>query len=63
MAELIREYVGYKGEIKLDPTKPDGASIKTVDGSKGARLLGWRPSIDFKEGVKNTIEWYMNNKK
>lgn len=61
MAELIKDYVGYTGEIKLDPSKPDGAPYKTVDGSKGEALLKWKPRIPFKVGVKNTIEWYVNN--
>ncbi len=62
MAEFIKKHTGYKGEIKLDPTKPDGAPYKTVDGSKGAKLLNWKPTIDFDNGVKDTIEWYLNNK-
>lgn len=62
MAEFIKKYTGYEGEIKLDPTKPDGAPYKTVDGSKGEKLLNWKPMIDFDNGVKDTIEWYLNNK-
>lgn len=62
MAEFIKKHTGYKGEIKLDPTKPDGAPYKTVDGSKGEKLLNWKPTIDFDNGVKDTIEWYLNNK-
>ena len=62
MAEFIKKHTGYKGEIKLDPTKPDGAPYKTVDGSKGEKLLNWKPMIDFDNGVKDTIEWYLNNK-
>lgn len=61
MAEKIREYVGYEGEIKLDVSKPDGAPYKTVDGSRGEALLGWKPAIPFDEGVKATIDWYMKN--
>lgn len=61
MCELIRELSGYKGEIKLDPTKPDGAAFKTVDGTKGAALLGWKPSVPFRDGVAQTIKWYEEN--
>ncbi|MCY9804049.1 NAD-dependent epimerase/dehydratase family protein [Vibrio scophthalmi] len=63
MAEKISAYVGYKGEIKLDPTKPDGAPYKTVDGSKGEVLLNWKPQIQFEDGVKATIKWYLENNK
>lgn len=62
MAELIKEYVGYTGKIQLDPSKPDGAPYKTVDGTKGQRLLNWKPQMDFETGVKETISWYLKNK-
>jgi GDP-L-fucose synthase len=62
MAKLIKRYVGYEGQIRLDPSKPDGAPYKTVDGSRGAQLLDWRPSIAFEDGVRNTIEWYLCNR-
>jgi GDP-L-fucose synthase len=58
LCELIKELTGYPGEIKLDPTKPDGAAYKTVDGTRGEQLLGWRPEVDFREGVAQTIKWY-----
>jgi GDP-L-fucose synthase len=61
MALLIKSAVGYEGEIRLDPTKEDGAPYKTVDGSRGAALFGWRPEIQFQAGVRDTITWYQNN--
>lgn len=62
MASLIGEIVGYQGEIKLDPSKPDGAPYKTVDGSKGAQHFNWQPTTDFAQGVRETIEWYLKNR-
>ncbi len=61
MAQLIKHYVAYEGEIRLDTSKPDGAPYKTVEGSRGAKLLGWSPQISFEEGVQATIEWYLQN--
>lgn len=61
MAEMIKKYVGYTGEIKLDLSKPDGAPYKTVDGSKGEKLLNWKPERNFEKGIKETIEWYLKN--
>jgi GDP-L-fucose synthase len=63
MSNLIKELVGYKGELVLDATKPDGAPYKTVDGSKGATHFGWQPSRGFRQGVKEAIEWYEQNSK
>ncbi len=61
MSLLIKKMSGYKGGIKLRPDKPDGAAYKTVDGSKGVMLMGWKPSIPFEQGVAETIKWYENN--
>jgi GDP-L-fucose synthase len=61
LCELIKELSGYQGALKLDPSKPDGAPFKTVDGEKGEQLLGWKPSIPFREGVAETIRWYEKN--
>lgn len=63
MAEMIKKYVGYQGKIKLDPSKPDGAEYKTVDGSRGEQYLGWKPQVPFEQGVKETINWYIENYK
>ncbi len=61
MCQLIKELTGYQGDIKLDPSKPDGAAYKTVEGSKGAELLKWQPQIPFREGVAEAIKWYKAN--
>ena len=61
MCELIKEITGYQGEIKLDPSKPDGAAYKTVDGTRGEQMLGWKPAIPFREGVAQAIRWYEEN--
>lgn len=58
-ATLIKELVGYEGELVLDPSKPDGAPYKTVDGSRGAKHFGWSPQRDFKQGVASAIKWYV----
>lgn len=62
MANLIKKYIGYDGEIEFDPSKPDGAPFKTVDGALGEHLLKWKPAKDFETGVKETINWYLKNK-
>lgn len=59
MAELIGRLVNYQGRIIFDTSKADGAPYKTVDGSRGEALLGWRPDRDFVEGIRETIAWYL----
>lgn len=61
LAETIKRLVGYKGQFVYDTSKPDGASYKTVDGTHGARLLGWSPGTSLSDGLKATIDWYMQN--
>lgn len=61
IALMIKKYVGYEGEIIFDTTKPDGAPYKTVDGSKGEKLMSWRPFMPLEKGIKETIDWYIEN--
>ena len=60
LAELVKEIVGFEGELKWDSTKPDGTPRKLMDNSKLAGL-GWTPKIDLKEGLKGTYQWYIEN--
>lgn len=62
LANLIKNEVGYQGEIILDPSKPDGAEYKTVDGSKGEKIFNWKPQMELNQGIKLTIDWYLKNK-
>jgi GDP-L-fucose synthase len=62
LAFLIKEAVGWEGEFTFDTSKPDGAPHKTVDGSKGDALLGWKPAFDLKQGIKNAVEYYMERR-
>jgi GDP-L-fucose synthase len=57
LAELIREVVGYEGEIVYDTSKPDGTPRKLLDVSK-LHNLGWRASIPLREGIEQTYSWF-----
>ena len=59
MALAIKEIIKYEGQLTFDTSKIDGAPYKTVDGSKGKEVFGWGPSIKFNEGVRKTINWYL----
>ncbi len=62
LSNLIKIIVGFSGEIRQDPTKPDGTPKKLLDISKITRL-GWRPKIGLEEGIKKTYEWYLSSGK
>ena len=58
-AEIISKIVDYKGEIQYDTSKLDGAMCKEVNSTLGRKLLDWAPTVSFEEGLKSTVEWYM----
>ncbi len=60
IAEIIREIVGYKGELKWDVTKPEGMPRKQLDISK-LNSLGWEPKVSLHEGIKKTYQWFVKN--
>lgn len=62
LATLIKNIVGFTGEIIYDNSKPDGTYQKLLDSSK-LNMLGWKPKIKLEEGIKKVFEWYVNQKK
>tara|TARA_B100000787_G_scaffold162516_1_gene143316 strand:- start:201 stop:1163 length:963 start_codon:yes stop_codon:yes gene_type:complete len=58
MAEIMKKVVGFKGKLVFDKAKPDGAARKLVDVSCLSNL-GWKYSIDLKEGLEITYDWYL----
>ena len=61
LAELIAKLVGFKGKITWDTSKPDGQPRRRLDTSRAEREFGFKAKIDFEEGLKETIEWYIEN--
>ena len=59
LAYLIKEIVGYQGELYFNTEKPDGTMIKLTDPSK-LHALGWRHKVELEEGIKTMYEWYLN---
>lgn len=55
LALLIRDIVGFKGEIVFDTTKPDGTPRKLMDVSRLTKM-GWSPKIDLRSGLKKVYE-------
>lgn len=60
LALMIGEIAGFKGRITFDSTKPDGMPRKLLDSSK-MRALGWEPEISLRDGIRQTLDWYVAN--
>lgn len=60
IAHLIKEIVGYKGDIKYDTSKPDGTPQKLTDISK-IKKTGWQYKINLNDGIRATYQWYKEN--
>ncbi|WP_096030614.1 GDP-L-fucose synthase family protein [Campylobacter lanienae] len=59
LATLIKEIVGFKGDLAFNTNRPNGAMNKLTDCSK-IHSLGWKHKINLEEGVKMLYQWYKN---
>jgi len=58
IAQVIKEVVGFNGEIVWDTSKPDGTPRKLLEISK-LTALGFKPEFNLKEGVEKTYKWFL----
>ena len=61
LAEKIAKYTGFSGSINWDVAREDGTPQKVLDIQKVTNL-GWKPTINLDQGIKLTVEWYLENK-
>lgn len=62
LAELICKLVGFEGELRWDPSKPDGQPRRHVDATRARELFGFEAKTSLEEGLRQTIEWYRANR-
>ena len=60
LALLVKETVGYAGELVFDSSKPDGTPRKLSDPAR-LQALGWRHRIGLREGLADTYQWFLAN--
>jgi GDP-L-fucose synthase len=58
LANLVSELCGFKGRIVWDTKMPNGQPRRRLDVSRAEREFGFKARYDFRQGVKETIEWY-----
>jgi len=61
LALLIKDIVGFEGELKFDKSEPDGTPKKQLDVEK-LKNIGWESKISLKKGIELTLKWYIENK-
>jgi GDP-L-fucose synthase len=60
LAELIRDVLGYPGDLTFDSNKPDGTPRKIMDSTR-LRVLGWSPEISLERGIADTFAWFLES--
>ena len=63
LVELICELMGFEGELVWQTDKPNGQPRRCLDTQRAKASFGFEAQTDFREGLKNTIEWYRANAK
>ena len=61
LAETVCRVVGFAGELRYDPSKPDGTPRKVLDVSR-MRALGWRARTPLDIGLEQTYAWFCANR-
>ena len=61
LAELICEIMGFEGELIWQTDQPNGQPRRCLDTNRAKQAFGFEAKTDFREGLKNTVEWYRKN--
>ena len=61
LIELIAKLMDFKGQIRWDSTKPDGQPRRLLDVSRAQQEFEFKANTEFTDGLKKTIEWYLEN--
>jgi len=60
---LLKNIIGYRGEVKYGPERAGDVKHSLADLSRTANALGYKPGVDFEEGLRRTVEWYRGQEK
>jgi len=58
--ELVQKHVGKKAIIKVLPDQPGDVPYTCADVAKAKHLLGYKSKVKFEDGIKRTVDWYIN---
>jgi GDP-L-fucose synthase len=58
LVALIVRLTGFDGEVRWDPSKPDGQPRRALDTSRASERFGFEAATNLEDGLRRTIEWY-----
>ena len=61
LVKLIVKLTGYQGKVVWDKTKPDGQPRRCLDISRAYKEFGFKAKVEFEQGLKKTIQWYLKS--
>jgi GDP-L-fucose synthase len=61
LATLTGRFMGYEGAIRWDTSKPNGQPRRCLDTTRAESCFGFKASTPFEDGLRKTIEWYLEN--
>ena len=59
--QLLKRLTGYAGEVRHEPERSGDVKHSLADLSRAEKHLGYKPTVDFEEGLRRTIEWYRSS--
>jgi GDP-L-fucose synthase len=63
LVTIIAGLTGFEGRIRWDVAKPDGQPRRSLDTSRAEREFGFKAKTGFREGLRKTIQWYLNQRR
>ena len=59
--QLLKNLTGYRGEPRYAPEREGDIKHSLADISRAQRALGYKPTVNFEEGLRRTVEWYRSS--
>ena len=61
LIKIVKDLVGYKGNLVWDDSKPDGQPRRRLDTFKAEKEFGFKSTVSLKMGLEETLSWYLDN--
>ncbi|MGA8311491.1 MAG: hypothetical protein WB755_15780, partial [Terriglobales bacterium] len=58
---ILKKLIGYAGDVKYGPERAGDVKHSLADISRAEQFLGYKPKVDFEEGLSRTVEWYRSH--